>query len=433
MSYFLKNKPLPRRTFLRGSGAAIGLPILEIMMPVKGFSQGLDLNPCRFASLVFPYGTYQDSLSPIGGKTSDLPEPYRALEPFTNDFSFLTGIRNHHGFANNDGPGDHARALGTYLTCSRLRKTRDGNQIQAGKSMDQTIADQFVGITPIKNIYIKLQGTDGEDSGYSSLYKNLSWVNQSTPETAIRGPAELFQILFSGGLGAASQKAQQERNLARKSILDAVKEDLSQLKDKLGATDKASLDAWLTSLREVEKGIAAGSSVTCDIPSVPEVGDYNRNLGNMLNLVAMAFACDITRVAVISMGSGSQGGHHSDSHHNGDSKKIQNLLASNKSYANHFANFLGKLSTTKSQDKSMLDQSIVTFGSGLRDGNAHDNNNLPLILAGKGGGTLNPGRVINNDKAELSSLWLGLMQKMGVSKSEFGGGFSRSLAPLAGL
>jgi hypothetical protein len=345
----------------------------------------------------------------------------------------MSGLAQEKGFANGDGPGDHARGLATFLTGVQPFKT-DGANIHVGPSVDQIAAQALGNKTRFASIELGIDrgGQSGNcDSGYSCAYSsNISWRSATTPMAKEINPRLVFERLFADGGGANRAR----RDKYRLSILDFVTEDARRLNGKLGATDRRKLDEYLTSVRELETRIAraeqqASKGEESKVPDYPRPTgipkDFAEHVRLMFDLLALAFQGDVTRVATFvyaNEGStksyaqiGVPEGHHDLSHHAGDPKKHEKIQKINVYHLGLFAELLDKLKNTREGDGSVLDHSMLVYGSGISDGNRHNHDDLPILVAGKGGGTIKGGRhVVYPRRTPLNNLYLSMLERMDV-------------------
>jgi hypothetical protein len=353
----------------------------------------------------------------------------------------LSGLALDGGRPHGDGPGDHARALASFLTAAHPVKTH-GKDIRAGISVDQTAAAQIGHKTRFPSLELGHEPSalaGNCDSGYSCAYSsNISWRTPTSPMTKETNPQAVFDRLFgkpSAREGDPAGLARQQQR--RKSIVDFVAEDAQDLQRKLSGSDRHKLDEYLYAMREVERRIveaetAAGKELK--LPDYPRPAgppkDYAEHVRLMLDLMVLAFQTDSTRVITFvyaNEGSnrsypeiGVTSGHHELSHHGGDPKKHAGISAINRYHVSLLAHFLGKLRAAKEGDATLLDRSMVVYGSGLSDGNRHNHDDLPILLAGRGGGTLRPGRHLRFPvNTPLANLYLGMLRKMGVAAERF--------------
>jgi hypothetical protein len=447
---------LSRRNFLRGLGAAIALPALESFVPrlsAAMLSEAAATGavtasgaPLRLAFFQFANGTHPAKWWPTGGERDfALNETMEAMAPIKNKFQIFGGLDLEGATAGPDGAGDHGRAGGAFLTGVRPKKTQ-GADFRCGISVDQMIAQRVGHVTPFKSLEISCDSlrTSGDcDSGYACVYQhNMAWSSPTAPVAPEANPRLLFERLFGSGSPAERKQNLIMRQRQQRSILDYVshesvsigRELAAKSKDGRGAggltaRDKEKLDQYLTSVREIEqrieraeKSVTAHATPSIETPAgIPEsFTEYVRLNMDMLHL---AFLTDNTRVATFLLaGDGSNrsfdeigipDGHHYCTHHGGKPDLIAKTCIIDKWYATQFAYFLQKLDQTKDVDgKSILDNSMIMYGCGNGDGNRHTHANLPIILAGGGGGTLNSGRFIKHPSVPLTNLYLSLMDRM---------------------
>jgi len=437
----MPGKSLPRRTLLKGIGTAIALPILDCMIP--SFSPAATKSPCRMAMLYVPNGIIMDQWIPPGGEgvnplTSDLPRISSALAAYRNEVMVLSGLTQNGGRALGDGPGDHGRAGANYLTCVHPRKT-NGRDLQVGVSVDQIAAKRLEGKTRFASLELGCEeGVQGGscDNGYSCAYSNsISWRTPSSPMPAEIRPRAVFERLF----GAADQDPR--TTLYEKSILDLVAADAQRLNARLGGADKRKLDEYLFSVRDLEKRIASAESRSAgdrdsgrtSMPA-PQAGipaEFSEHARIMLDLLTFAFQTDSTRVITVLLALeqspraypeiGIPEAHHGLTHHQGDKDKIEKVTRINCFHLKQFAYLLEKLRATPDGDGTLLDHSMITYGSGLSDGNTHDHSNLPLVLAGRACGALKPGRFVRYPaETPMGNLYVAMLDRMGVPVESLG-------------
>lgn len=435
-----KSWQIPRRTFLRGLGTAIALPMLESMAPVRLLASGAAKPlPKRMAFVYVPNGANMSDWTPkqVG---SDFELPY-ILEPLKNtkdDLLVLSGLAQDMGRPHGDGAGDHARASATYLTGCKARKT-PGADIKVGISVDQVAARKIGDQTRLASLEL---GTDKArlagncDSGYSCAYSfNISWKGESTPMPPEVDPRQVFDRLFGNGNAGEMDEARIKRDRYRKSVLDFALEDARRLKSDLGYTDRRKLDEYLTAVRELEQRIERANSFAAETPDyqrptgIPRA--YEDHLKLQFDLLALAFQTDSTRIATYIMahdGSnrqypfiGVRDGHHDLSHHGGDEEKKSKIAKINRFHATQFAHFVEKLKSIKEGEGTLLDNCMIVYGSGLGDGNRHNHDNLPVLLAGRGGGSIRPGRHVRFEReTPMTNLFLSMLDRVGASTDRIG-------------
>lgn len=432
-----------RRAFLRGLGTLMALPTLEAFSPRSYAAQkaAAAASPLRMAFLYTPNGVCVDQWFPKGEGTSyELGASLKALEPHRNDFSIVTGLAHDKARSNGDGAGDHARSNAAFLTGVQPKKTA-GSDISLGISVDQIAAEKIGHLTKLSSLELS---TDGErsagkcDSGYSCAYQfNLSWKNETTPMAPEMDPRLVFERLFGMGTSAGNAKDAQRRRLLHKSVLDNVLDDARSLQGKVTAADKAKLDEYFTAVRDIEQRIERAEKMTKALPQgvvaptgVPET--FEEHIRAMFDLLALAFQTDSTRIATFGLshdGSnrsfadiGVPEGHHQLSHHQKDPDKLRKIALIDQFYAKQFSYFLSKLKATKEADgSSVLDNSMIVYGSAICDGDRHNHDHLPVIVAGRAKGTMTPGRHIAlSQETPMTNLYLSMLDRLGVPAERIG-------------
>ncbi|TAH35408.1 MAG: DUF1552 domain-containing protein [Planctomycetota bacterium] len=435
--------PLSRRTLLRGFGTALSLPLLQAMLPARGAAR-----PRRLAYLYVPNGAHMPDWTPAeAGALAELPHILQPLQPLGRSVSVLSGLAHDKARPNGDGPGDHARAAAAFLTGVQPLKT-DG-QVRLGPSADQVAAAALGDATPFRSLVLGCEagGNSGEcDSGYSCAYSsNISWISPTVPAGKEINPRLVFDRLFRGGEDAESAQARARRAARRQSVLDFVRDDAAALQRRLGADDRAKLAEYTEGVRALERRIARAAQPRGD--EVPDAArpagipdDYGEHLRLMLDLLVLAFQTDSTRVASLMFANeGSNrpypmlqisGGHHEISHHDKDPLKQRQIRDINRFHVEQLAYFLGRLDQAREPEGSLLDSAMIVYGSAIGDGNAHNHDNLPVLLCGRGGGSLHPGshRRYPAD-TPMNNLHLALLAELGVPEPALGDG----TAPLSGL
>ena len=431
-------KHLPRRTFLRGVGTALALPLLDSMVPAFAAKSK---SPTRMAIVYFPNGVQAGTWIPeTEGEIARLPEALpRVLEPlapYRDQVNILSNLTVDGGRSHGDGEGDHGRAGASYLTGAHPKKTY--KDIQNGVSADQYVAQKIGSATRFASLELGCEeGIQGGfcDGGYSCAYSNsISWRTPSTPNPPEVRPRAVFERLF--GSGEIERDPVRRARLERyeKSVLDSVLEDARLLQTNLGATDRRKLDEYLYAIREIETRIQKAERESAQIapgidapaPSVPE--NYTEHTHLMFDLITVAFQTDVTRVVTLMMAIeqsnrayreiGIADSHHGLTHHGGDKEKIEKCIKINRYQMEQFAYFIGKLKATKDGDGTLFDHAMVTYGSGLSLN--HDHDNLPTVLTGGGNGLFKLGRHIKYPTdTPLANLHVAMMDQMGVPAESF--------------
>ena len=439
-----KTWQIPRRTFLKGLGTVIALPMLEAMLPpgklfAADATEAGTAFPRRMAFIYIPNGANMEDWTPkTAGADYELPYILQPLAPLRKDFQVISGLAHDKARPHGDGPGDHARASATFLTGCQARKTK-GADIKVGVSVDQTAAEKVGKYTRLPSLELSCDKgrIAGEcDSGYSCAYQfNLSWKTESTPMPPEVDPRLVFDRLFSNGIAEETGESRAKRDLYNQSILDLVTEDASRLKSRLGYTDRHKLDEYLTAVRELEQRIQQAEKFVASQPDfVKPTGipkQYEQHLGLMYDMMALAFQSDSTRVATFITAHdgddrpypfiGVSDGHHTLSHHQNDQAKKEKIAKINHFHTEQFARFLTKLKSIKEGERTLLDHCMIVYGGAIGDGNRHNHDNLPILLAGQGGGTLAPGRHVKLDKeTPMTNLYLSMLDRMGVAAQRVG-------------
>jgi len=434
---------IPRRTFLRGIGTAIALPVLESMVPLRALAAGAADKakplPKRMAFVYVPNGANMADWTPkTVGTDFELPPILEPLKKNQKDILVLSGLAQDMGRPHGDGAGDHARASATFLTGCKARKT-PGADIKVGVSVDQVAAQKIGDRTRLASLEL---GTDKArlagncDSGYSCAYSfNISWKGEATPMPPEVDPRQVFDRLFGNGNAGEMDEARIKRDRYRKSVLDFAMEDARRLKSDLGRTDQRKLDEYFTAVRELEQRIEKANSFAAELPDydrptgIPK--SYEDHLRLQFDLLALAFQTDTTRISSFIMahdGSnrqypfiGVRDGHHDLSHHGGDEEKKGKIAKINRFHATQFAYFIDKLKSIKEGEGSLLDNCMIVYGSGLGDGNRHNHDNLPVLLAGRGGGTIQSGRHIQFEReTPMTNLFLTMLDRVGAPTERLG-------------
>lgn len=442
-----QGKSLDRRTLLKSLGTAIALPLLDAMVPAfarAATSQAVA--PCRMAFLYVPNGIIMDQWVPtrepgVTPLPAELPRVSSALAPFRNDITMVGGLTQNAGRALGDGPGDHGRAGASYLTCVHPKKT-NGRDLQVGVSVDQIAARRLQGKTRFASLELGCEeGVQGGscDNGYSCAYSNsISWRTPSSPNPAEIRPRSVFERLFGAGDLDPDPVRRARQQQYQKSILDVVMGDAQRLSSSLGGADKRKLDEYLSSVRDVEKRIQSAErnrvpvkKPAMALPDTSIPTDFAEHARIMMDLMTLAFQTDATRVVTLLLALeqspraypeiGIPEAHHGLTHHQGDPEKIAKVTAINCFQVKQFAYLLEKLKSTPDGDGTLLDHVMISYGSGLSDGNAHDHGNLPLALAGHGCGSLHPGRHVRYpDETPMANLFMTMLDRMGVPVETLG-------------
>ena len=428
---------LSRRTALRGLGAAVALPFLDAMTSTARAQSAGDRSAAR--RLVFfyvPCGIDMATFLPSSlGRDYVLSPMLAPLERVRDSVSVVSGLRNTAAEALGDGGGDHARGTGAFLTAVHPLKSE--TQLQNGPSVDQVAAGALRGATRLPSLELGCESGSGVgacDIGYSCAYShNISWASPTVPMPKEVNPRAVFDRLFAGADAGLTAEQIAQRRRRRASILDFVRDDARALQARLGASDNAKLDEYLTGVRELEQRIeAAPTTSTCAFPARPAGADADVEgyVKQMLDLAALSMQCDLTRVATFMLGNGGSnrsygflghpGGHHEYSHHQGDPDKLQALADIGRWEISMVAHLMQRLRDIPEGDGNALDNSLLFFSSELEDGNSHGHDEMPVLLVGKGGGMIDAGQHLRIENAELGDVFLTMLKSIGVEQASFG-------------
>ncbi len=450
-----RHDALQRRHFLRGLGAAVVLPAFASLLPRTARAAsaapaaGVTASgaPLRTAFVYFPNGAIPARWWPAGGVSDFQFGPTLApLDPLRGKLQVLGGLDHLNARAGNDGGGDHARGNGVFLTGVRINKS--ATDVRAGVSIDQVMADGIGHLTRFRSLELTCdvnRPSGSCDSGYSCAYQyNLSWRSPTSPLTPENNPRLVFERLFGAGPHGERAANAQARLAARRSVLDFVLDDARRIQGRLGHDDREKLDEYLTGVRDVETRIQQSERFGPPVdPAQPTPAGIPTNHGEhvdlMYDMLLLAFKTDSTRIATFALSHdgdnrsfshiGIAEGHHDLSHHQNQEDRVEKVAQIDRWYVERFAAFLRKLDATPDIDgKSLLHNSRILYGSGNADGNRHSHDNLPLILAGAGGGSLTPGRYVQHGGKPLSNLFLNLSDQVGVPPIERFGDSTARLA-----
>ncbi len=442
---YLSGKPLPRRSFVQGLSATIALPYLDAMMPagrggwrkVNDAPRLVAIEMVHGAAGCNELGAKLNLWSPAAtGRNYDLsPTALNSLEAYRKHLTIIsnTDVRSAEPFSPNEVGGDHFRSSATYLTQAHARQT-EGSDVRVGTSLDQLYAQRFGQDTPIPSMQLCIENVDqagGCAYGYACVYTDsISWSSPTEPLPVIRDPRVAFEKLFGVG-GSSAERA--ERRMTRRSILDFVAGEMKSLKSSLAADDRNRLDKYLEDIREVERRIQRiearnKSGEVRELPEAPAgVPDsFKEHVELMFDLQALAFAADITRVFSFKMGrdgssrvyaeSGSDKPFHPASHHGGTEKGVKEFNMINKYHVAMLPYFLDKLKAITEGDQTMLDKTLVMYGSPMSDSNLHNHRRCPLILLGHAGGTIEGNTHIKApDGTPMANAMLSVMHSLGMN------------------
>lgn len=409
-----------RRKFLKGLATTLALPSLP------SFAAALPkaVSPNRVAFVYIPNGVNVNEWYPKGN--DNISNSLAGLADLRDHYSVLRNLDHDKAEPNGDGAGDHARANATFLTGCQAKKTA-GSDIRLGQSVDQILASQIGYQTRVPSLELstdEVRSSGRCDSGYSCAYVyNLSWRNKNTPMPAENSPRKVFEKLF----GSGNVKQDMARRERQKSILDFVSEDAKRFNRRLDASDRGKMDQYLTSVREIERRIENAENFNIETPEASRPqgvpGSYQEHIRMMYEMMLLGFQTDTTRIATFMLAHDGSGrnfpdlgvndGHHALSHHKGNAENLTRIAQIDKFYADQFAWFMKRLCETPDGNGNLLDNSMIVYGGGIADGNRHSHRDLPVILAGHGGG-IRQGRVIKaNEGTPMTNLYLSLIDRMG--------------------
>ncbi len=437
-SHRIESGRFGRRLFLQGAGACLGLPAFESLLGKGAIAAAAASSaPRRMAFVYVPNGAIQSTWWPTAGaseKEFELNKTMIPLEGVKRQIQVISGLDQVNSTPGPDGPGDHARASGTFLTGVRVRKTAGAN-IHAGISIDQIVANKIGHLTRFPSLELScdaVRRSGNCDSGYSCAYQyNLAWKSPTTPVPPEPNPRLLFERLFGAGSHGERKESLKHRQERQRSILDFVLEDARDLQAGLAPRDRQKLGEYLGSVREIETRITKAEEFAAQTPDpsqetpagIPQ--GFEDYIQLMFDMMILAFQTDSTRVATFLLANegsnrafpeiGIAEGHHFLTHHRNQQELMDKVASIDLFYMKQFGRFLDKMAIAKDIDgRSLLDHSMIVYGSGNADGNRHTHSNLPVILAGGGGGTLNAGRYVKLPPTPMSNMYLGMLDRMGV-------------------
>jgi hypothetical protein len=434
----ITKKHLPRRAFLRGTGAVLALPFLDAMVPA--FASTLAKPVTRMGFMYVPNGIISANWLPAQqGAGFEFNSTMKALEPYREQVLVLSNLAQINGRSFGDGGGDHARAGATWLTGVHPKKT-EGADIHSGISADQVAARVLGQKTQFASLEIGVEAPSlagGCDSGYSCAYTNTtSWRSPVTPNPMEVNPRVLFERLFGDG-DSTDPAARMASLKERRSILDFVSGSVDRLETKIGKGDRAKLSEYLDAVRDIERRIqkAEEQNATMVMPvmerpaAAPE--EFVDHARLMMDLMVIAWQTDMTRVTTFMLareGSnrsyreiGVSDGHHSCTHHQNDPDKIAKTVKINEHHVRQFAYLVDKLKSTKDGEGTLLDHSMILYGSSISDGNQHTHVDLPLVLVGSASGQIKGGRHVRcAPETPMNNLLLSMLDKVGVPTDTLG-------------
>ena len=434
---FVTRNALSRRTFLRGMGTTIALPLLDAMIPA--FATAAETAPVKRFGLVYhPNGVIYDKWLPTGtGSNFELSFTLKGLEKFKDKLVVVTGLFSDQAEALGDGGGDHSRACGTYLTGVHVKKS--DSLVENSISMDQIIAKAFGRETQLSSLQMTADDNSllgSCDLGYSCAYSStVSWLTPTLPLMAENNPRVLFQRMF-GSSGSTDASVRAERLRQDRSLLDSVSSRVNELQRRLGASDNRKLDDYLASLRDVERRIQkAEEQSSRKLPEVTQPSGIPDNFDDHVRLLydlqLLAYQSDLTRVITFMYGREQTGqpypqigvpeAHHPITHHQNDPSRMDKCVKIQVYHVALFADYLEKLRNTPDGDGSLLDHAIILFGSGISNSDRHTHGPLPTVVVGGGAGTIKGGRhLVFPEHTPLTDLQMTLLHKLDVPVEKLG-------------
>ena len=432
---------LPRRTILRGLGATLALPLLDSMVPaLTATAQTPAKAPLRFGVVYVPNGMVMQEWTPAQeGAEFAFPAAIKPLEPFRDRITVLSGLANNPPPAAATGAGVHARASTRFLT-NIPPKRSDTSAVEAGVSVDQLIAQTLGDQTQLASLEVAIEGRDlagSCDIGFSCAYTNtIAWRGPSTPLPMENDPRVVFERMF-GGSGSTDRAARAAQIATDRSILDSVRDRISNLQGRIGTRDKAKLGEYLEAVRDIERRIRkAEAQSDRELPLVERPrgvpAGFEEHAKLMFDLQLLAYETDLTRVITFMLGRELSGrtftelgvaeSHHATSHHQENKGKIANLLKIKVHHAALFAYYLDRLRTTPDGDGTLLDNVMIFYGAGMGDSNQHAPGNIPVMIAGGAGGRITAGRHVKyKPGTPMGNLHLRTLDIFGVHTEQFGG------------
>jgi hypothetical protein len=433
-------KHLPRRTLLKGFGTMLALPLLDAMTPAFAAPGRLAKRATRMSFVYVPNGIVMDNWTPkAAGAGFEFSRILKPLEPFRDHTLVVSGLMDNNANALGDGGGDHARAASSYLTAAHPKKT-GGADIHVGVSVDQMTAEVAGSETRLPSLELGLDDSRvvGHcDSGYSCAYTNsISWRTPTTPLPPEASPRTVFERLFGDVDTSLDAATRARRERYRKSLLDMTREETRSLAATLGPADRHKVDEYLDAIREVEQRIEKAEKDGRNIvPSIEKPAgipvEFAEHARLLFDLQAIAFQADLTRVATTVIGRegsvrtydeiGISDPHHPLSHHRNNPEALEKLTRINTFHMELFAHFIARLKATPDGEGTLLDHSMVLYGCGIADSNRHTHERLPVVVMGRGDGSLQSGRHLAlKDDTPIANLYLAMMARMGLQKERFG-------------
>jgi hypothetical protein len=438
----ITKKHIPRRMFLRGVGATLSLPFLDSMVPAQTPLAKTAAQPqVRLGLCFIPHGAVMANWTPVGeGANFEISRTLQPLAPYKNQLVVVSNLAHHNAApaGPGDNGGDHTRSPAVFLNGVHPKRT-DGADIRAGTTIDQIAAQKIGQETRLPSLELAIEDFSGLvgscDVGFSCAYMNtISWRNPTTPLPMEINPRVVFDRLFGDG---STSEERLERIQQERSILDAVNSQVRRLQGDLGATDRNRVAEYLDTVREIERRIILtekqSSNSTFAVPSTPSgvPDDHETHTKLMFDLMAIAFQADITRVSTFMMARevsyrtfpmlGISEGFHPSSHHQNNPARLESLTKINTYHVSLLAHLLERLRSTPDGDGTLLDHSLILYGSGMSNSNIHNHSPLPIVLAGGAAGKMKGGRHLKYpEETPMSNLLLSILHKAGVEQESIG-------------
>ena len=434
MTAFVTKKHLARRTFLRGMGVTIALPLLDSMVPAQTPLAKTAATPkSRFCGIYLPHGATMDKWTPAQTGTGfEFTPSLKPLEKFRDRFTVVTNLAHPMASgAGSDAGGDHARSASVFLSGAHPEK----GSVHAGKTIDQILADQIGQDTPLPSIELSLEENSLNcGSGYGCAYFNtISWRTPTLPLPMENSPQVVFERLFGDGSNTAQRLSRKKQD---RSILDSVTSKVAKLQGQLDPADRSRLSEYLDDIREIERRIQRAEQKAASEENVPEapVGIpelFEDHIKIMFDLQVLAYRAEITRVSTMMYAhdtsgatypnSGVRDGFHGASHHSNVRAKMDSYAQINRYHVQMLAYFIDKMKATPDGDGNLLDHAVVVYGSSMSNGNQHDHDPLPVIVVGGASGQMKGGRHLAfAPHTPMSNLLLSILDKFGVHQDSFG-------------
>ena len=434
MAKFLSKTHINRRALLRGAGTALALPLLDSMLPAAtALAQTAAVSAPRFGCIYFPHGATMSRWTPVDtGKNFTMSEILSPLTPFRDKLNVISNMSHPLAYGPGGATGNHNRSSASYLSGA---KAESGAQPRLGVTVDQVAARYLGQNSPLPSLELMVEEASlscGE--GLSCAYRNtISWQNDISPLPMQNNPQVVFEQLFGDGATEAQREARRNQSL---SLLDSITDQLATLDRKLPASDRARLDRFVTDVREIERRIQQAAAQVTDDIAVPDKpagipDNVEEHIKLMYDLMALAWQTEITRISTFLLakelsgavypGSGVRDSFHTLSHHSNNEDNKARFALINHYHVSLFGYLLEKLDSIPDGDGTLLDNSLIMYGSGMSDGNSHNHDPLPIVLAGRAGGTLEGNRhLMFPEKTNMSNLLVSMLDKVGVPLDSFG-------------